>query len=65
MALRGFRDRVLRREPFGRALVNLYYSASPPLARAIRTDERVRKTVRDLLRPEVALAKAALILSRP
>ena len=65
LALRGFRDRVLRKGPFGRALVGLYYSASPPLARAIRTDDRVRATVRDLLRPEVALAKAALILSRP
>jgi hypothetical protein len=65
LALRRFRDRVLLPHPVGRALVGLYYSASPPIARAIRTDDAVRARVRNLLRPEVAIAKAALLLSRP
>ena len=65
VALRRFRDRFLMHAPFGRSLVRLYYAASPPLARAIRTDETVRARVRDLLRPEVALAKLGLLLSRP
>src|SRR5262249_36035766 len=65
LALRRFRDRKLTPHPLGRALVSLYYAASPPLARAIRTDDTIRARVRDLLYPEVAFAKAALLLSGP
>jgi len=65
LALRKFRDRFLMPAPLGRSLVRLYYGASPPLARAIRGSDTVRKGVRDLLRPEVEFAKAALLLSRP
>lgn len=60
--LRGFRDRMLTPHPVGRALVSLYYAASPPLARALARSDGLRAGVRALLAPEVALAQAALAL---
>jgi hypothetical protein len=57
--LRGFRDRYLMRGPIGRSLVRLYYGASPPMARAIATDDAVRAQVRQLLRPLIGFAHMA------
>jgi len=58
--LRVFRDRYLRAGPLGRAFVRLYYGASPPLAHAIATDDRLRAGVRTLLRPMVGIAHIAM-----
>ena len=58
--LRGFRDRYLQAGPLGRAFVRLYYGASPPLARAIATDDRLRAGVRTILRPMVGIAHMAM-----
>ena len=44
----------------GRALVRLYYGASPPMARAIAGDDALRAGVRTLLRPMVGLAHMAV-----
>jgi hypothetical protein len=61
--LRGFRDRYLQTVAPGRALVRLYYGASPALARAIATGESLRAGVRALLRPVVGMARMALTMS--
>jgi hypothetical protein len=60
--LRGFRDRHLQTGPLGRAFVRLYYSASPPMARAISTDESLRAGARSVLRPFVGLAHLAMAI---
>jgi hypothetical protein len=59
--LRRFRDRALLPNPLGELAVAVYYSASPPLAAAISTDERLRALARRLLRPAVALARVWLL----
>ena len=58
--LRGFRDRYLMTGPVGRSLVRLYYRASPPMARAIATDDALRAEVRSALRPLIGMAHLAL-----
>ncbi|WP_053238327.1 CFI-box-CTERM domain-containing protein [Sandaracinus amylolyticus] len=56
-ALRRFRDRHLRTNAIGRALVAAYEAVGPTLAGAIRDDEDARSVVRTLLSPIVALAR--------
>ena len=55
--LRAVRDRALLTNPLGRLFVAAYYAMSPPIARAIATDERLRAAVRKLLAPVVAIAE--------
>jgi hypothetical protein len=59
-ALRAVRDRALMTNPLGRLAVASYYALSPPVARAIASDERLRAGARALLRPVVELARAGL-----
>lgn len=47
--LRGFRDRSLTRNMFGRALVKTYYAIGPALARWVVKSERTRLLCRRLL----------------
>lgn len=55
--LRSFRDRVLLKHAVGRVVVAAYYEVSPPLARILEENARLRElTARFLIRP---LAKAA------
>jgi hypothetical protein len=58
--LRQFRDRALLGSPLGQLAVAAYYALSPPLARAIAADERLRAAARQALTPAVALARAWL-----
>ncbi len=51
--LRDFRDRVLLKNPLGRAFVKLYYSTSPPIARFIAKHDSLRLSVRIMLTPLV------------
>jgi len=56
VALRGFRDRVLRESATGRAWVDWYYWASPPIAEALAKNGLARSAVRErFLRPVVRL----------
>ena len=55
-ALRAVRDRLLLTNPLGRLAVAAYYAMSPPIARAIATDERLRAGVRKLIAPIAAVA---------
>ena len=56
------RDRALLANPLGKLAVAAYYAMSPPLARAIASDERLRCAgARTLLAPAVALARAWLL----
>ncbi len=57
-ALRQFRDGYLMTHAFGRAFVNAYYRASPPLADFIARHDWLRAGVRVLLWPLVWLAEA-------
>ncbi len=50
-ALRKFRDRHLLSNPAGRLATAIYYAFSPPLSRAIDTDENLRGLVRAALAP--------------
>ena len=59
-ALRAVRDRALLTNPLGRLAVAGYYALSPPVARAIASDERLRAGARALLRPIVDVAAAGL-----
>jgi hypothetical protein len=59
-ALRTVRDRHLLTNPLGQLAVASYYALSPPIARAISGDERLRAGARALLGPVVALARAGL-----
>ncbi len=56
--LRQFRDHYLMPNVFGRALVNAYYRASPPLADLIARHDWLRAGVRTLLWPLVWLAES-------
>lgn len=47
--LRGLRDEVLARLPFGRALTRAYYGLSPPLAEAIDADPTLAAATRGVL----------------
>jgi hypothetical protein len=55
--LRALRDRVLLASPAGRIAVAAYYALSPPVARAIASDERLRSGARALISPLLALAR--------
>lgn len=52
--LRQFRDEFLLTNPVGRALVNLYYRLSPPLAGLIRESPRLKQATVWALTPVVA-----------
>jgi len=56
--LRGFRDRRLLTNPVGSVFVRAYYRVSPPFARLIARNPRLRTTVRKVL--TVFQARAAL-----
>ncbi|MEF8791497.1 MAG: CFI-box-CTERM domain-containing protein [Haloarculaceae archaeon] len=58
-ALRGFRDDAMVRTPAGRALVGLYYAASPPVADTVERhpDSRTARAVRWLVERCGALAR--------
>ena len=60
-ALRRLRDGAMLTNPLGTLAVAAYYALSPPLARAIASDERLRAGARTLLAPAVALARAWLL----
>ena len=55
--LRDFRDRFLLPNFMGRALVSLYYTVSPPLARVIQRHENLRTIARIMLVPVVLFAE--------
>ncbi|RCV63531.1 CASH domain-dontaining protein [Methanophagales archaeon] len=56
--LRDFRDKYLLHNPAGRAVVNIYYSLSPPLADLIRGNTGLRTAVRDgFVEPLVAITR--------
>jgi hypothetical protein len=57
-ALRRFRDRHLRTNALGRALVSAYETVGPHVADAIRGDDDLRAATRALLAPIVAAARA-------
>lgn len=57
VVLRRLRDEILMEIPAGRALIRIYESLSPPLARFIAKSERRRATARFLLRPIAAAAR--------
>jgi hypothetical protein len=59
--LRQFRDGALLGSPLGQLAVASYYALSPPLARAIASDERLRAAARRALAPAVALARGWLL----
>jgi hypothetical protein len=56
--LRRFRDRYLRGNAVGEALVSIYGEVGPVLADAIRDDADARAVTRSLLAPIVSLARA-------
>ncbi len=56
--LRRFRDNFLLQRSFGRRLVFLYYTLSPPIARLIEESETLRFIGRTTLVPIVKLVKA-------
>lgn len=49
--LRKFRDRYLKTNPVGLALVNFYYKTSPPIAHMISKNQTLRIMTRGLLAP--------------
>lgn len=58
--LRLYRDAVLTRSSFGRALVQAYYRLSPEIARMLQGSPRARAAVRRLLTPVVRGCRCAL-----
>lgn len=56
-ALRRLRDRHLRTNPLGSALVDAYYAVGPELAELIAEDDDRRAVARALLSPVVSLAR--------
>jgi hypothetical protein len=59
--LRQFRDKYLLTNPLGQALVDLYYSISPPIADLITEHPSLKPIVRAGLLPAVAVSVAAVI----
>jgi uncharacterized repeat protein (TIGR02543 family) len=58
--LRDFRDEYLLTNPLGRALVNLYYETSPPIANFITDHPSLKPVVRAWLVPIVAMSDIAI-----
>ena len=58
--LRDFRDAYLLTNPVGEALVEFYYSTSPPIADFIAEHSALRAAVRSGLLPVVTLSKMAV-----
>lgn len=59
--LRDFRDEVLMTNPVGTAFVSAYYRTSPPIADALRGNDRLRSATRlTLIAPLVSLSNFAL-----
>ncbi len=58
--LREFRDGYLLTNPAGQALVDLYYSVSPPMAEFINAHPNLKPIVRAGLLPAVALSNVAV-----
>ena len=63
-ALRAVRDQKLLTNPLGRLAVASYYAMSPPIARAIASDDRLRAGARALLGPIVDVAQAGMRASQ-
>ena len=63
-ALRGFRDKVLRRSQVGAAFVDAYYDYGPCVAWWLSQSELARGIVRTALQP-VADASASLLANVP
>jgi hypothetical protein len=63
-ALRTVRDKGLLTNPLGRLAVAGYYAMSPPIARAIASDDRLRAGARAILGPIVHVAEAGLRAAR-
>jgi hypothetical protein len=59
-ALRWFRDAFLEPNPMGMTFVAFYYSASPPLARAIANNSLARAGARVMLEPFTNIARLAV-----
>jgi hypothetical protein len=56
--LRAYRDRFLMRHAFGRALVRVYYFASPPLAGLLQESKLLRTVIKTLfLNPALAFVR--------
>lgn len=62
MVLRTFRDECLLTNAPGRALVDLYYRCSPPLADTIRQNAAARVLVRILLAPVIFFVEHAVMM---
>jgi beta-propeller repeat-containing protein len=62
--LRALRDQILVRSTAGRAVVRMYYRASPPLARVIERHETLRAVVRAGLHPVIVVAGLSLASPR-
>jgi hypothetical protein len=58
--LREFRDEYLLPDPVGKALVDFYYKASPPIAEFISEHPRLKPIVRAGLLPAVAMSTIAV-----
>lgn len=54
------RDQYLVPNPVGKTFTKMYYKFSPPLARAIRNNDRARAGVRLILYPVIAVCRAFL-----
>jgi len=58
--LREFRDKYLLTNPFGQALVDIYYTISPPIAEFITEHPRLKPIVRATLVPVIAIGTMAV-----
>jgi hypothetical protein len=58
--LRDFRDEYLVTNPFGQALVDLYYQVSPPIAEFITEHPSLKPIVRTGLLPAVTMSSVAV-----
>jgi hypothetical protein len=58
--LRGFRDEYLLTNPVGKALVDLYYAVSPPVADFITEHPSLKPIVRSGLAPAVGISTVAV-----
>jgi hypothetical protein len=58
--LREFRDKYMLTNPVGKALVDLYYRVSPPIAQFLTEHPALQPVVRAMLLPAVALSTIAV-----